>query len=505
MEINKSGCCVLVSLLIGLAASALRGDEPASKTPGDAPKTIAAATAGVATEPTPAIRAWEDLKFGMFVHFGLSTFVGDQFGRTPAKSTDYAPTALDVDQWARTARDTGMKYMVLTVKHHYGHALWPSKHSDFTVATSGNKTDVVEKFVEACRKHGLKPGFYYSLGWDSHHMPKRTPEQYERFVLDQMTELLTQYGPITVLWCDIPWDMGPDTPGALGRLYAHCKSLQPDCLILHNQGFVDGSQVHKREPTYFGKSVSKPPVPIWPKDVNNGELIYPPAEGHNPRIAFEGRQYYIPNEVCTMMGQRRWFWGAEDDVRPARQLVEIHRRSVGRKANLLLNAWPDRSGRIPPETVQRLMDLARLIEHPELVEDSLVVDRPVTASNVYHNDADKWGPNRAVDMDVTVETGTRWATDDDVKTAWLEVDLGGPKTFARATASEYLDAVRAFELQVPDGQGGWRTIHRGQTIGGPGIDVSFPPVTADRVRLSIIDSTGGPTLWDFAVYPTGKR
>jgi hypothetical protein len=81
----------------------------------------------VATEPTPALREWENLRYGMFIHFGLSTFVGDQFGRTPAESAAYAPSDLDVDQWARTARKAGMKYMVLTVKHHYGHALWPVK------------------------------------------------------------------------------------------------------------------------------------------------------------------------------------------------------------------------------------------------------------------------------------------------------------------------------------------------------------------------------------------
>jgi len=455
----------------------------------------------VATEPTRVLRAWENMKYGMFIHFGLSTFVGDQFGRKPAKSTDYAPTGLDAEQWARVAKQAGMRYMILTVKHHYGHALWPSAYSDYTVATSSNKTDVVKEFVEACRKHGLKPGFYYSLGWDSHHMPKMTPRVYEKFVHNQVKELLTGYGPIAQMWFDIPWDMGPDMSGVLARLYAYCKSLQPDCLILHNQGFVDGSFIEKRKPTYFGKAVSETPVPIWPKDLNNGELVVPPRSGHNPRITFQGTQYYIPNEVCHTIGQRRWFWGAEDDVRSARQLFELYKWSVGRGANLLLNAWPDRTGQIPPETVKRLMEIHEMIKHPQRVQDSLLVGRPVKAFNVYHNDVKRWGPHRAVDMDITAEAGTRWATDDGVKTAWLEVDLGGEKTFARATLSEFLDSIRAFELQVPDAEGGWKTIYQGKTIGGPGVNVTFEPVTASRIRLAIIDSTGGPTLWDFALYP----
>ena len=93
----------------------------------------------VATEPTKVLRDWEALKYGMFIHFGMSTFVGNQYGRIPSPSTAYAPTDLDEEQWARTAKEAGMKYMVLTVKHHYGHALWPSAYSDYTVATSSNK------------------------------------------------------------------------------------------------------------------------------------------------------------------------------------------------------------------------------------------------------------------------------------------------------------------------------------------------------------------------------
>jgi hypothetical protein len=88
-----------------------------------------------------------------------------------------------------------------------------------------------------------------------------------------------------------------------------------------------------------------------------------------------------------------------------------------------------------------------------------------------------------------------------MRSAWLEVDLGGKKTFARATISEFLDSIQAFELQVPDGEGGWKAIHRGKTIGGPGLDITFEPVTTDRIRLSITEAVLGPTIWDFALYP----
>ncbi|HDY89148.1 MAG TPA: twin-arginine translocation signal domain-containing protein, partial [bacterium] len=113
------------------------------------------------------LKNWEDLHYGMFIHFGMSTFVENELpdGRSP--SSTYAPDSLDVDQWISVARDAGMKYAVLTTKHVAGHCLWPSKHTDYTVASSGNTTDVVEKFVKACDKRGIKPGFYY-CSWDNH-------------------------------------------------------------------------------------------------------------------------------------------------------------------------------------------------------------------------------------------------------------------------------------------------------------------------------------------------
>ncbi|MBN1420604.1 MAG: alpha-L-fucosidase, partial [Planctomycetes bacterium] len=446
---------------------------------------------------------WEKLRYGMFIHYGLSTYIGDQFGRIPTPSTTYAPTDLDVEQWIRVAKDAGMRYVVLTVKHHYGHCLWPSEVTDYDVETASDKTDVVRALVTACRRHGILPGFYYSLGWDRYHMSKRTHAEYERFVLDQMGELLTDYGPIAVLWFDIPWDMGADMAGALARLYAHCKRLQPDCLVLYNQGFVDGSFIEKRRPSYIGKDLSDVPIPIWPKDLNNGERVFPPESGHEPRIAVGGATYYIPDEVCDTILQERWFWGKNDDLRPARTVFELYRRSIDRGANLLLNVPPDRTGRIPEAYIARLMEVRRLIDHPEEARDSLCWGRPVTASNIYGNDP-RWKPEHATDLDVGAEGGTRWATDDPLTEAWLEVDLGGPRTFDSASISEFLDQIRRFAIEIPDGRGGWSAVHEGTTIGGLGIRAAFEPATADRVRLHITKSTGGPTIWDFQVHPSRR-
>ena len=132
----------------------------ANKIAGDAKPGSASAPAA---KCTPRLAEWEGLKYGMFIHFGMSTFTGDELDDGKSASTTYAPTQLDVRQWVRTAKQAGMKYMVLTAKHHSGHCLWDSADYDYDVATSGDKTDVVAEFMKACKEEGIKPGIYYAI------------------------------------------------------------------------------------------------------------------------------------------------------------------------------------------------------------------------------------------------------------------------------------------------------------------------------------------------------
>ena len=109
------------------------------------------------------LKSWEALGYGMFIHFGMSTFDGKELSDGRAPATLYAPDALDVDQWVSVARDAGMKYAVLTAKHVAGHCLWPSRHTAYTVANSTDKTDVCERFVNACAEEGRAAGLLLLL------------------------------------------------------------------------------------------------------------------------------------------------------------------------------------------------------------------------------------------------------------------------------------------------------------------------------------------------------
>lgn len=298
------------------------------------------------------LRAWEALEYGMFIHFGMSTFVGQELpsGKDPLSA--YAPESLDVDQWIAVARDAGMRYAVLTAKHVAGHCLWPSRHTDYTVANSPVTVDVVEQFVRACESRGVLPGLYY-CSWDNHHrFGSRTPSDggqpyttslYQSFQTAQITELLTQYGPIAEVWIDIPSVLGR---GYRTFLYQHIASLQPDSVIMMNSGISE-----QREYDVEAN---------WPADLIAIERRLPPTDGFPKWRTIEGKAYYIPGEVCNPIG-KEWFWVEGDLPRSDQELAAQFEACRQRGVNLLLDVPPDRRGLIPETSITALQRLRKAV------------------------------------------------------------------------------------------------------------------------------------------------
>lgn len=295
------------------------------------------------------LQAWERLGYGMFLCFGMSTFVQNELPAGADPASVYAPDTLDVDQWVSVARDAGMKYAVLTAKHVAGHCLWPSDHTDYSVKNSGDTTDVVAKFVEACRSRGVLPGIYY-CSWDNRHrFDSRTPSDgegphyttslYQDFQTAQVTELLTRYGGIAEMWIDIP--------GVLGRgyrtfLYNHIASLQPATVVMMNSGI-------STQETYDVNYA-------WPSDLVAIERRLPAEAGFQKLREIEGKTYYLPGEVCDPIG-KEWFWVEGDAPRPDDELAAQYKACRDRGVNLLLSVPPDKHGVIPDESVQALTRL----------------------------------------------------------------------------------------------------------------------------------------------------
>lgn len=305
------------------------------------------ATRGNQRLPMERLREWESLRYGMFIHFGIGTFSGRITPNSQPAASEYAPGRLDVDQWVSVARDAGMKYAVLTAKHIAGHCLWPTRHTDYSVASSGNKTDVVAAFVKACEQRGVRPGLYYCSEDYHNRFGSRcrddaggapfTTSIYQTFQTAQLTELLTQYGAIAEIWIDIP--------GMLGRgyrtfLYHHITSLQPETIVMMNNGdFTDGSEYNIDY--------------AWPSDLFAIERNLPPPSGHRQWRTIDGREYYMPGEVCDPIG-KEWFWREGDTPRPEAALRAQIEACRDRGVNLLLNVPPDRDGRIPRDSVAAL-------------------------------------------------------------------------------------------------------------------------------------------------------
>ncbi len=339
-----------------LAAAAVQAAQPAAGEPGAQRLSL------------DALHRWEALGYGMFIHFGMSTYDGEEFSRGDKPSTLYNPTHLDVDQWVSVARDAGMKYAVLTTKHVAGHCLWPTRKNDYHVGTSSNKTDVVAAFVKACERRGVMPGFYY-CSWDNHNRfgsltpsdlgplrqaggtynstlpPAYVTREYEDFQLAQLEELLTGYGKIGEVWIDIPAVLTMDYRA---RLYHQIAKWQPQTVIMMNHGVGDGSVMNG------GK--------VWPTDLLAIERFLPNSgTAHVCWRTVLGKRHYIPGEVCDPIG-KDWFWAEGDRPRSDAELLGMYLVSRSRHTNLLLDVPPDRTGVIPQFHVDALRRLRANID-----------------------------------------------------------------------------------------------------------------------------------------------
>jgi alpha-L-fucosidase len=212
------------------------------------------------------LKWWSEARYGMFIHWGLYShdgcFYKGQDGKTEhmmrhlqipladyAKiADDFNPVKFDADQWVSVAKNGGMRYVVFTAKHHDGYAMFNSPSSGYDITrTSPFKRDPVRELADACAKHGLKLGLYYSLGrdwedpdaytkdgrrsntWDFPDENKKDFSKYiERKVKPQLREMLTQYGPIGLIWFDTPESISPEQSR---DIVAFIQSIQPNCII----------------------------------------------------------------------------------------------------------------------------------------------------------------------------------------------------------------------------------------------------------------------------------
>ena len=321
--------------------------------------------------PTAQQLEWQQMEFTAFLHFGMNTFTGNEWGHGTDSPALFNPSELDCEQWVKALKDGGFKMALITAKHHDGFCLWQTETTEYSVKNSpwkDGKGDVVRELRDACEKYGMKFGVYLSP-WDRNAPSYGDSPAYNKFFIAQLTELLTNYGEVHEVWFDGACAEGPNGKKQeydWTAILAKIRELQPkavtaimgdDVRWVGNEGGLgretEWSATVIPPGSYTHKKAAKETLGLeeMSKDLGSRELVAKAQE-----------VYWYPSEVDVSI-RPGWFYHAEQDgqVRSLANLVNIYYRSVGCNSVLLLNIPPDRRGLIHEIDVQRIKELSEYI------------------------------------------------------------------------------------------------------------------------------------------------
>lgn len=324
----------------------------------------------VVEERTKRTQWYNDARFGMFIHWGLYAIPArGEWVRSVEEipREDYEPLIhefstenYDPRTWAKLAREAGMKYAVLTAKHHDGFCLFDTQLTDFKSTNAPCHRDLVREFLDAFRAEGIRVGLYYSvIDWrhpdfphygDRNHPMRNRPEysnenrnfdRYLEYMFGQIRELLTNYGKLDLMWFDFSYDNMKNETWKADQLIEMVRSLQPH-LIIDNR--LEGSGEDS------GSILTSNPTP-WSGDFASPEQMIPPAgirdEDGNP----------VPWESCITLNNH-WGYAAHDHhYKSAKMVIRMLVECVSKGGNLLLNVGPNAKGEIPEESVRILREV----------------------------------------------------------------------------------------------------------------------------------------------------
>ncbi|MDR2466383.1 MAG: alpha-L-fucosidase [Prevotellaceae bacterium] len=439
--------------------------------------------------PSPLQVQWQKMEYYMFVHFGPNTFTDVEWGHGNEDPKVFNPSQLDCRQWARIAKDAGMKAIIVTAKHHDGFCLWPSKFSTHTVRESSwkdGKGDLLRELSDACRGFGLKFGIYISP-WDRNH-PTYGTDEYNKVFAGTLAEALAGYGQVFEQWFD-----GANGEGPNGKRQEYDWPAFRDAVRRHQpEALIFGGPC--RELRWVGNEAGYAGETNWATLTPNDRII-DAAENDVLGSGMENGTQWLPAEVDVSI-RPGWFYSAstDDKVKSLAKLMDIYYSSVGRNGNLLLNVPPDRRGLIHPNDSTRLMELRKALDEAFAV--NLAQKASIKADATRGNSA---GFKAANLIDGNFDS--YWATDDNRRQASLEIDFGAEREFNRLVLQEYIplgQRVKSFAVDCGDGKQ-WREIARQTTIGYKRI-LRFPTVKSRAVRIRIEDALACPALSEIGVY-----
>jgi alpha-L-fucosidase len=417
-------------------------------------------------KPAPYQVGWQDLEFGVILHFSTNTFLDREWGDGTASPSVFNPTQFDPGQWMRAIRASGAKYVVLVAKHHDGFCLWPTQQTDYSVRSSPwreGKGDVVGEVARAARTYGLRFGVYLSP-WDRHEPKYKDAVAYDAYYNAELEELASHYGDLVEFWLD--------GAGSAGHVYNFPKIIetlrtyQPNTVVFADTGLFEYGDAR-----WVGNEAGIVDYENWNVIDRHGYLRWRPVEADTP------------------LRNLHWFWHPNDEasLKSVDELLATYDATVGRGAQLMLGIAPDNRGLIPDSDAKRLEEFGAALHRRD--KDNLALQhRPTT-------------PDKEAALDG--DPDTFWSAPPGSNQAELEVDFDQPVTFDHAVTMEWLNdgqRVEKYSIEVWDEKSGkWLRIAEAQAIGHKKID-PFPRVTAARVRLNILSSTGEAHIREFQLY-----
>ncbi|MCU0917878.1 MAG: alpha-L-fucosidase [Planctomycetes bacterium] len=296
---------------------------------------------------------WREARFGLFIHWGPVSLKGTEIGwsrgaQVPTEEYDelyrqFNPTRFDADEWVRIAQDAGMKYLVITSKHHDGFCIWDTKFTDYNIMHTPFGRDVLKELAAACKERGIAFCTYHSicdwyhpdypLGSPGGKTPKPHPnmDRYNQYLKNQVAELIRNYGPLGILWFDGEWEK-PWTQERGIDLYRHIRSLQPSIIVNNRVGVGRAGMEGSTAAGAFAGDYDTPEQRIgkFQKD----------------------RPWETNMTIC-----RQWAWKPDDQMKSLTECIQTLVRVVGGDGNFLLNVGPMPDGRIEPRQVDRLREM----------------------------------------------------------------------------------------------------------------------------------------------------
>lgn len=418
--------------------------------------------------------AFMNTEFFSVIYYGMNTFTNAEWGTGNEDPEMFEPTAVDTRQWAKLTKVSGMNGLVLTCKHYDGFCLWPSAYTDHSVKYAkweNGEGDIVKQCADSCRNVGIKFGIYFPL-WDRHDDRYGSGEAYDKFVMNQLTELLTHYGDIFCVWLDDTCGEpkgGREQTCNLSAYYDLIRRLQPDAAICccgpdvrwvgNYMGVCRPSEWSVVPYWYNADAVAKAKgrsdvTPI-PRKLN------PAALDLGSRKAIKGCNHLIFYPAVVDIPLRKKYFFHEDEeyaLKPLTKVVETYYASVGANASFAVCLAPGPDGKVADKDVETMLSVGAQLEidfNENLAEDSEIKDSQ-------HLDNAHVGQ-----MALSHEPGTYWHSGPNPDGAELILDLGDDYDIDKIVLKEHIKTgqqIEAFSVYLPTGKK-WKKVAEGTVIG----------------------------------------